>query len=159
MEAYDKEADENEWEELSRNHEDIVGLKRRVTGAKGEKPTATGNFSSVALEYSKLLDVLMNHCPEYVSLAWGTIKVLLVANINNAKLKQKVEQHLVKIGEQLDLVNQLIYSVPTGKMIEAVALLYASFSNFLAKALKYYRKSKLGKSILYRIMSMEVVLV
>ena len=34
--------------------------------------------------------VLMNHWPEYVSLAWGTIKVLLVANINNAKLKQKV---------------------------------------------------------------------
>ena len=165
VEAYDKEADENEWEELSRTHEDIVGLKRRVTGAshnvntKGEKPTATGNFSSVALEYSKLLDVLMNHCPEYVSLAWGTMKILLVANINNAKLKQKVEQHLVKIGEQLDLVNQLIYSVPTGKMIEAVALLYASFSNFLAKALKYYRKSKLSKLILYRIMFGEVVLV
>lgn len=165
VEAYDKGADENEWEKLSRTHEDIVGLKRRATGAshnvntKGEKPTATGNFSSVALEYSKLLDVLMNHCPEYVSLAWGTMKILLVANINNAKLKQKVEQHLVKIGEQLDLVNQLIYSVPTVKMIEAVALLYASFSNFLAKALKYYRKSKLSKLILYRIMFGEVVLV
>lgn len=71
--------------------------------------------------------------------------MLLVANINNALLKQKVEQHLVKIGEQLDLVNQLIYSVPTAKMIEAVALLFANFSKFLAKALKYYRKTRLSK--------------
>lgn len=71
--------------------------------------------------------------------------MLLVANINNALLKQKVEQHLVKIGEQLDLVNQLIYSVPTAKMIEAVALLFANFSKFLAKALKYYRKTRLSE--------------
>ena len=71
--------------------------------------------------------------------------MLLVANINNALLKQKVEQHLVRIGEQLDLVNQLIYSVPTAKMIEAVALLFANFSKFLAKALKYYRKTRLSK--------------
>lgn len=76
------------------------------------------------------------------------MKVLLVANINNAKLKQNVEQYLVKIGEQLGLVNQLIYSVPTGKMIEAVALLYAHFSRFLAKALKYYRKSRLSRCFL-----------
>ena len=65
VEAYDKEADVHEWEKLSRAHQDIVGLKRRTTEAsqnlftKNGKSTAVGNFSSVALEYSKLLDVLM----------------------------------------------------------------------------------------------------
>ena len=61
VEAYDKEADVHEWEKLSRAHEDIIGLKRRATSqnlfAKDEKSTTIGNFSSVALEYSKLLDV------------------------------------------------------------------------------------------------------
>lgn len=69
VEAYDKEADAHEWERLSRAHEDIVSLKRRATGAslssfpKEGRSTAMGNFSTVALEYSKLLDVLMNQCP------------------------------------------------------------------------------------------------
>jgi hypothetical protein len=38
-------------------------------------------------------------------------------------------------------------SLPTGKMIEAVAEAYAAFSKFLAKAVKYYRESKLMSAI------------
>lgn len=102
-------------------------------------------FSTVALEYSKLLDVVLNQSPEYASLAWGIMKFLLVANINHAKLKQNVEMNLIRIGDQLGLVNQLMYYMPTEKMVEAVALLYASFSKFLREALKCYAKSKLGR--------------
>lgn len=106
-------------------------------------------FSTVALEYSKLLDVVLNQSPEYASLAWGIIKFLLVANINHAKLKQNVETNLVRIGDQLGLVNQLMYYMPTEKMVEAVALLYASFSTFLKEALKCYAKSSLGRQSTY----------
>ena len=106
---------------------------------------ALEKFSTVALEYSKLLDVVMNQSPEYACLAWGVIKLLLVANINHAKLKQNVETHLLRIGGQLGLVNQLMYYMPTEKIVEVVALLYASFSAFLGKALKFYAKSRLGR--------------
>ncbi|KAM0804291.1 hypothetical protein BDR22DRAFT_669753 [Usnea florida] len=85
----------------------------------------------------------MNQCPEYVALAWGVMKLLLVANINHSRLKQNIESHLISIGEQLGLVNQLIAYAPTDKMVEAVALLYANFSKFLGKALRCYAKIKL----------------
>ena len=61
---------------------------------------------------------VMNQCPEYVALAWGVTKLLLVANINHSRLKQNIESHLISIGEQLGLVNQLITYSPTDKMVE-----------------------------------------
>lgn len=65
-----------------------------------------------------------------------------MANINHSKLKENVESHLISIGEQLGLVNQLISYSPTEKMVEAVALLYSSFAKFLGKDLRCYAKSK-----------------
>jgi hypothetical protein len=38
-------------------------------------------------------------------------------------------------------------SLPTGKMLEAVAEAYAALSKFLAKAVKYYRESKLMSAL------------
>ena len=124
VEVYERQATNEKWGELWRVRADVTELdvlakaaldrqKSRSTYFKGME-----RFSTVALEYSKLLDVVMNQCPEYVSLAWGVTKLLLVANINHSKLKQNVESHLVSIGGQLGLVNQLIAYSPTEKMVE-----------------------------------------
>ena len=96
----------------------------------------------MALEYSKLFDVIMNQAPNYVVVAWGTMKVLLTANVEDAKLKENVRNSLVAIGNQLWIVNQLLSLSPTDKMVEAVASLYASFTRLLRKALRSYRKAK-----------------
>jgi hypothetical protein len=37
-----------------------------------------GSFSLTMMRYAKILDVLVQHHPEYVSLAWGTTKLLFV---------------------------------------------------------------------------------
>jgi hypothetical protein len=37
-----------------------------------------GSFSLTMMHYAKILDVLVQHHPEYVSLAWGTTKLLFV---------------------------------------------------------------------------------
>lgn len=150
--AYESQASDQKWQELSLAQTHItadLGLANAALGKQQAKkgPLAAGldRFSTVALEYTKLFDVVMDSCPEYVSLAWGITKLLLVANINHTKVKENVETHLVSIGERLGLVNQLIYYAPTDKMVDAVALFYAHLSRFLGKALRCYAKSKLGE--------------
>ena len=152
--AYESQASDQKWQELSLAQTHItadLGLAHAALEKQQAKkgPVAVGldKFSTVALEYTKLFDVVLDSCPEYVSLAWGITKVLLVANINHAKVKDNVETHLVSIGERLGLVNQLIYYAPTDKMVDAVALFYAHLSTFLGKALRCYAKSKLGEYV------------
>jgi hypothetical protein len=38
-------------------------------------------FSAGVLNYGQILDVLVQHHPEYVSLAWGTTKLLFVVRL------------------------------------------------------------------------------
>jgi hypothetical protein len=44
-------------------------------------------FSAGVLYYGRILDVLVQHHPEYVSLAWGTTKLLFVVSVKNLSLK------------------------------------------------------------------------
>ena len=151
-ERYEKHATRHRWEELlvvRKNIADLRGIASQSAASEGTTKFARGmeRFCHVALEYSKLLDVIMNGVPEFAGLAWGIMKVLLCANINHAKLKENVEQHLISIGEQSALVDQFVYYSPTERMAEMVGLLYADFGNFLRKAIDHYAKSKLGKSM------------
>lgn len=151
VDSYEKEAGKEQLGELLGVRADLDELTKLASTAltkehlKTPGLTTMEKFSTVAVEYSKLLDVIMNQSPEYACLAWGVIKLLLVANVNHQRLKQNVESNLLRIGGQLGLVNQLMYYIPTEKMVEAVALLYSSFSGFLRKALKCYAKSRLGR--------------
>jgi hypothetical protein len=43
-------------------------------------------FSSGVLYYGQIMDVLVQHHPEYVSLAWGTTKLLFVVSSRNLSL-------------------------------------------------------------------------
>ena len=70
-----------------------------------------------------------------------------MAHVNHSKLKHNVQHYLIEFGQQFGIVNQLMTSLPTSKMVEAVAEAYAAFSKFLAKAVKYYRESKLISAI------------
>ena len=153
-EQYEKHAAQERWDELLVARADVTEL---LSIADAEKPTKGNNkltsalskFCPVALEYSKLLDVVMNQSPEYAALAWGAIKLLLVAKVNHERVKENVEKTLIAIGERLGLVNQLTYYNPTEEMAKAVGMLYADFSKFLSKAIKLYTKSKLSGSQIY----------
>ena len=156
LDAYECRADGGRWFEVVSMQADGVKKELNAIAQKAEeKQRARGRrtsawfdkFSPVALEYSRLLDVLMNQCPEYVTAAWGAMKILLLAQVNHAKLKENVESYLIAIGERLGLVNQLVCYSPTDKMVEAVALLYASFSKFLVTALRCYSKCRLSSIV------------
>ena len=73
--------------------------------------------------------------------------MLLVAHCNHSKLKSAVQHYLVQFGQDFGIVNQLMNSHPTQKMVEVVSEAYAAFSKFLAKAVKYYKESKLMSAL------------
>ena len=140
--SYETVAEKQKWRDVLEGTKDIAQLKGAVEAAleekrskksKSEVPDFIDHCSIVVLEYSKLPDVIMNQSPEYVTLAWGAMEILLVANVNHARLKQNVEKFLVHIAKQCGLFNQLTCYSPTEKMVEAVAELYEGFSRFLRR--------------------------
>jgi len=81
---YEREASTQEWKDLLKIHGDIQELgqlaesSQNKSSSKELEESADGlsKFTTVALEYSKLLDVVMNQTPEYAALAWGVRPVL-----------------------------------------------------------------------------------
>jgi hypothetical protein len=77
---YEKEASQQQWKDLLKINADVADLGKLADGARKTKSKKGGDdesvdglsrFSTVALEYSKMLDVVMNQSPEYAGLAWG----------------------------------------------------------------------------------------
>jgi hypothetical protein len=73
--------------------------------------------------------------------------MLLVAHCNHSKLKYAVQHYLIQFAQEFGVVNHLMNSHPTHKMVEAMSEAYATFSKFLAKAVKYYKESKLTSAL------------
>lgn len=59
----------------------------RSQGSKARKWLA--RFSTGVLHYGQILDVLVQHHPEYVSLAWGTTKLLFVVSSQEDRLRDR----------------------------------------------------------------------
>ncbi|KAL9124663.1 MAG: hypothetical protein Q9217_006031 [Psora testacea] len=154
--THEKLAEAGKWKDLMSARANLSELntlaqktreRKQKRGRVGKFIKYIDEFCEVALEYSKLLDVIMNAVPDFAALSWGIIKFLLLTEINSAKLRKNVETYLVEIGNQLGLVNQLLSYSPTDVMVEAVASLYSTFTKFLGKALRCYDKNIFMKGI------------
>ena len=102
-------------------------------------------FCASAYNYSTMIDVLVNQAPEYTSLAWGAIKFLLIVNINSQELKESVAQVLGDIGDKFRMVKCFLDLFPSREMVEHVCGAYEQFSQFLTKAVSYYKECRLSK--------------
>ncbi|CAG8983102.1 hypothetical protein HYALB_00004544 [Hymenoscyphus albidus] len=104
---------------------------------------------------SKHIDLFVGQAPEYVSLVWGAIKILMIAQINNQELKENVHSHLKNIARIFELVDQLPDLIPQKNLVEAVSEAYGLFSKFLAKAVKYHSECRAPSS--WKIRSQDIV--
>jgi hypothetical protein len=77
---YEQKASEQQWKDLLMINADVADLGKLADGARKKKAKqgkedesmdGLSKFSTVAIEYSKMLDVVMNQSPEYAGLAWG----------------------------------------------------------------------------------------
>lgn len=78
--AYEKEATHQEWTDLLKIKAEMSELAELAESSNSKKAREVGHaesadglakFTTVALEYSKMLDVVMNQSPEYAALIWG----------------------------------------------------------------------------------------
>jgi hypothetical protein len=101
--------------------------------------------SEVAFEFSKILDVMVQQAPMYVSLAYGAVKLLLYAEINSQELKSNVKTYMERIKATFDMVDHLTVYMPSANLVNAITQMYELFNRFLAKSLKLYTQNRASK--------------
>ncbi|KAH0841535.1 hypothetical protein FOPE_06788 [Fonsecaea pedrosoi] len=105
--------------------------------------------------YSGVLDILSQHHPEYVALAWGAIKFLLASRklinakgvINHAELLVEISRALTYVAEALPQIKLNLDLYQTEEMQQAVSRTYAYMLLFLQKAAKWYSTTSLSRVV------------
>ena len=95
----------------------------------------------LAYDYAQIMDVMFGQAPEYVALAYGVVKILLVAHHNYQEMKEKTKSHLDNIKTKFEILEQLTSYMATKRLVESLTEMYDFFNRFLAKALKFYTQS------------------
>ncbi|PUU72119.1 hypothetical protein B9Z19DRAFT_1175592 [Tuber borchii] len=129
---------------------DVLEYTNKAKGSWEDKPRWEkprkwlGRFSDRVTHYGKIMDVLVQHHPEYASLAWGAMKLLFVLVINHETLVKQVAKVLIRISDSLPQVNLLSILYPSDEMRSAVAMLYAHILSFLQSATSWYRCGRIA---------------
>lgn len=101
--------------------------------------------NAVAYEYVKILDVMVGQAPEYVGLAYGAIKILLFAQVNNEEVKERVKGYLDQIQLKFQIIDHLTAYMPSSRLVSLIAQVYGLFYVFVAKAIKHYTQPRLSE--------------
>ncbi|KAF4545427.1 uncharacterized protein LTHEOB_5260 [Lasiodiplodia theobromae] len=102
----------------------------------------TLKLSKRIVHYQNVMDVIVQHHPEYVSLAWGAMKFLFVAVVNHENLLSSLAKGLALVGEALPRVELAAVLYPTTRMKQALAELYAHIIRFLIRARDWFEERK-----------------
>jgi hypothetical protein len=86
---------------------------------------------------------MVGQAPEYVALVYGAVKLLLVAQTNYEEMKQNVESWMDRIRSKFDLIDHLTAYFLSRRLVDTISRMYDAFNRFLAKALKFYTRSRL----------------
>ncbi|KAK6332997.1 hypothetical protein TWF718_010822 [Orbilia javanica] len=97
-------------------------------------------LSSRIMYYGTVLDVMAQHHPEYVSLAWGAMKFLFQGVINHEELVVQLAKGITKIAEALPRTELRAILYPTAQMQNSIQILYSHIIKFLMRALKWYQQ-------------------
>ncbi|KAK4638902.1 hypothetical protein QC761_703500 [Podospora bellae-mahoneyi] len=100
-------------------------------------------FSNLLCHYDNVMKCLIQHNPEYVSLAWGAMKFLFVAFVNHENACSTLAKGLCQIGSILPRAELSLILYPTKRMKRAVAELYANIIKFLVRSKRWYEEGKL----------------
>ncbi|RSM13183.1 hypothetical protein CEP52_002043 [Fusarium oligoseptatum] len=99
-------------------------------------------FSETICHYSKVLNVFVQHHPEYVALVWGTMKLLFITAVNHADTIKLLSKSVLEVAQRLPRVEILSTLYPTKQIRLAVESLYAAILEFLLIAHAWCNESK-----------------
>lgn len=118
-------------------------------GMLGRIKNGCQKVSEVAYPYTQIMDVFVGQAPDYVGLVYGAVKILLVAQISHGELKEKVKENMEMIKTKFEIMDHLTSYHPTEQLVQALGRFYDCFQRFVAKALKFYCRSRLSKTKQY----------
>ncbi|KAK1759720.1 hypothetical protein QBC47DRAFT_114843 [Echria macrotheca] len=104
-------------------------------------------ISAWIMLYGQVLDTLAQHHPEYVSLAWGAAKFLLMGVLNHEKLTTGITQALKDVASVLPRMELHAKLYPTERMKDSMARLYAHILLFLRQAVKWFSRNSATRAI------------
>ncbi|KAF5021261.1 hypothetical protein F66182_6659 [Fusarium sp. NRRL 66182] len=114
--------------------------------AKAEASKTRTWFQKVSesiCHYGKVLDVFVQHHPEYVSLAWGLMKLLFIGVVNHSETLKLLSNSLCKVAQRLPRIELWSALYDTESMRLAVESLYSCIMEFLLKAHAWCNESKI----------------
>ncbi|KAK1706644.1 hypothetical protein BDP67DRAFT_167311 [Colletotrichum lupini] len=133
----------------SHSMEDLQGLVT-ATLEKYEAMKASSTMrgwlertSEIICHYGTIFDVFIQHHPEYVSLAWGAMKLIFGSVVNHAETLKIVAKSTWEVGVRLSRVKIISTIYPTANMRVAVENLYSCILEFLLIAHSWCKESKL----------------
>ncbi|KAF5532526.1 hypothetical protein FMEXI_12326 [Fusarium mexicanum] len=92
--------------------------------------------------YGQVLDVFVQHHPEYVSLAWGLMKVMFISVVNHGETLKLLSKSLFEVAQRLPRIEHLSALYPTKNMKLAIENLYSCTLEFLLIAHSWCNESK-----------------
>ncbi|KAH7171791.1 hypothetical protein DER46DRAFT_592704 [Fusarium sp. MPI-SDFR-AT-0072] len=92
--------------------------------------------------YGQVLDVFVQHHPEYVSLAWGLMKVMFISVVNHGETLKLLSKSLHEVAQRLPRIEHLSALYPTKNMKLAIESLYSCIMEFLLIAHSWCNESK-----------------
>ncbi|KAK6349365.1 hypothetical protein TWF730_010112 [Orbilia blumenaviensis] len=104
-------------------------------------------LSSRIMYYGTVLDALAQHHPEYVSLAWGTMKFLFQGVLNHEEFVVQLAKGITKIADALPRTELRAILYPTAQMRQYIQILYSHIIKFLVRALKWYQQPTWKRSV------------
>ncbi|KAI0411408.1 hypothetical protein F5X98DRAFT_54705 [Xylaria grammica] len=104
-------------------------------------------FAQRVLHYGNIMDVLVQHHPEFVSLAWGALRFIFGAVVEHERTATTVVTALCDISDALPSVELSLALFPTPVMKHCVSSLYAHIVRFLIRALHYYQESNIMRAV------------
>ncbi|KAI0147806.1 hypothetical protein GGR57DRAFT_493694 [Xylariaceae sp. FL1272] len=121
---------------------------------ESEKPCRTHKlrecveaFAQRVLHYGNIMDVLVQHHPEFVSLAWGAMRFIFGAVVEHERTAATVVTALCDIADALPSVEVSLALFPTPVMKHCVSTLYAHIVRFLIRALQYFQESSVKRAV------------
>ncbi|WAO88765.1 Hypothetical protein NCS54_00612700 [Fusarium falciforme] len=99
-------------------------------------------FSETICHYSQVLDVFVQHHPEYVALAWGTMKLVFISAVNHLETLELLSTSLLEVAQRLPRAKVLSMLYPTKEIRVAVERLFAAILEFLMMAHSWLNESK-----------------
>lgn len=97
--------------------------------------------------YGSVLDVMVQHHPEYAAFAWGAMKILFVGIENHEESVHQLSKALCRFADCLPRQELKLVLYPSLQMQRAVAKLYAKLIHFMVHAMRWYQKSRPKRAI------------